>query len=152
MSNLSAPITQQRFYETAPAATQALLDLGKAVDASGLEKTLTELVKLRVSQINGCAFCTKMHLDVGRKLGIEANKLDLVAVWPEVDLFTPREKAALAWAEACTHLPPTHATDQAYQTMRQEFSEAEAIFLTAAIANINAWNRIAAPLHYAPQV
>ncbi|HVI53217.1 MAG TPA: carboxymuconolactone decarboxylase family protein [Candidatus Sulfotelmatobacter sp.] len=152
MTSSADSISQKRFYETAPAAVQALLDLGKAVDASGLDKGLSELIKLRVSQINGCAFCTKMHLDVGRKLGVDAVKLELVAVWPEVDLFTPREKAALAWAEACTRLPPTHATDEAYAAMRREFSESEAIFLTAAIANINAWNRIAAPLHYAPQI
>jgi len=152
MTDHAVPISQKRFYDIAPAAVQALLDLGKAVDDSGLEKTLSELIKLRISQINGCAFCTKMHLDVGRKLGISADKLDLVAVWPEVELFSPREKAALAWAEACTHLPPSHAADQAYQVMRREFSESEAVFLTAAIANINAWNRIAAPLHYAPQI
>lgn len=152
MSNSADPITQKRFYELAPAAVQALLELGKAVDASGLDKGLSELIKLRVSQMNGCAFCTKMHLDVGRKLGLDPLKLDLVAVWPEVELFTPREKAALGWAEACTRLPPDHASDQAYQAMRQEFSESEAVFLTAAIANINAWNRIAAPLHYAPQL
>jgi len=139
MTSSADSISQKRFYETAPAAVQALLDLGKAVDASGLDKGLS-------------AFCTKMHLDVGRKLGVDAVKLELVAVWPEVDLFTPREKAALAWAEACTRLPPTHATDEAYAAMRREFSESEAIFLTAAIANINAWNRIAAPLHYAPQI
>jgi AhpD family alkylhydroperoxidase len=152
MSDPHAPISQKRFYEIAPAATNALLALGKAVDDSGLDKSLTELLKLRVSQLNGCAFCTHMHLTVARKLGVDAVKLDLVAVWPEVDLFTPREKAALGWAEAVTHLPPTTATDAAYAAMRREFSESEAVFLTAAIANINAWNRIAAPLHYAPMI
>lgn len=152
MTTSSDVITQKRFYETAPAAVQALLDLGKAVDASGLDKKLTELIKLRVSQINGCAFCTHMHLDVARKLGVENIKLDLVAVWREVDLFSPREKAALGWAEACTHLPPNDATDLAYTEMRAQFTESEAIFLSASIANINAWNRLAAPLHYAPQI
>ncbi len=148
MTEPVAPITQKAFYATAPAAVQALLDLGKAVDASGLDKELSELIKLRVSQINGCAYCTKLHLDTGRTLGVEAAKLDLVAVWPEVALFSRREKAALAWAEACTRLPPDAAADRAYAALRAEFSESEAIFLTAAIANINAWNRIAAPLHY----
>ena len=152
MTEPADQITQKRFYEIAPAAVQALLDLGKAVDASGLDKGLSELIKLRVSQINGCAFCTQMHLSVGRTLGVDGAKLDLAAVWPEVDLFTPREKAALAWAEACTRLPPNEAADQAYAALRREFSESEAVFLTAAIANINAWNRIAAPLHYAPQI
>lgn len=145
-----AAITQQTFYATAPAAVQALFDLGKAVDALGLDKGLTELIKLRVSQLNGCAYCTQLHLETGRKLGLEAAKLDLVAVWPEVALFSRREKAALAWAEACTRLPPDAATDRAYAGLRAEFSEKEAVFLTAAIANINAWNRIAAPLHYPP--
>jgi AhpD family alkylhydroperoxidase len=143
-------IKQADFYRHAPAARDALVALGKAVDASGLEKSLTELVKLRVSQINGCAFCVQYHLTLARGEGVPAAKLDLMAAWSETDLYTPRERAALGWAEATTIFHHGPAMEAAYAELTAEFSESEICFLTAAIANINAWNRIAIGLRFAP--
>mgnify|MGYP000673970836 CR=1 FL=1 len=143
-------LKQEDFYRLAPDARDALVALGKAVDASGLEKDLTELVKLRVSQINGCAFCLQMHLGIARKLGIKGSKLDLVAAWHDADIYSPRERAALGWAEAITRFDHGQASDMAFAALQKEFSESEIAFLTASIANINAWNRIAAGLRFAP--
>jgi AhpD family alkylhydroperoxidase len=94
----SAPahISYETFQATATAARSALTALGKAVDEAGLDKALTELVKLRVSQINGCAFCTQFHLTTARQAGGDAAKLDLVAVWRDAGVFSARERAALA--------------------------------------------------------
>jgi len=143
-------LSQESFYKIAPEARDALIALGKAVDASGLEKDLTELVKLRVSQINGCAFCLQMHIGIARKLGVKSPTIDLVAAWRDADIYTPRERAALGWAEAITAFDHGAASDAAFAALQGEFSESEIAFLTAAIANINAWNRIAAGLRFAP--
>ncbi len=105
-----------------------------------------------MSQINGCAFCLQLHLDIARKLGIAAEKLDLVAVWREAGVFSTREMAALAWAEALTALSPEASSGQAYEAVRREFSEAEALFLTVAIGTINQWNRIAIGLGFPPSI
>lgn len=148
--SVSPRIKQQDFYKIAPAARDALIALGKAVDASGLEKPLTELVKLRVSQINGCAFCLQMHLTMAREQGVAAAKLDLVAAWPDADIYSPRERAALAWTEALTVFAHGPALDDAYAAVQKVFSDSEICFLTAAIANINAWNRISVGLRFAP--
>lgn len=138
------------FAEVAPSVNAALLAMGKAIDESGLEKTLTELMKLRASQLNGCAFCTQMHLNVSRKIGVPETQLGLVAVWREAKVFSPREQAALAYTEALT-LAPAAGLDEALQARLQaNFSSQELPFLTAAIANINAWNRIAGALRFSP--
>ncbi len=149
MSASSPRIGYEAFGDIAPGVRAALTALGKAVDDSGFDKSLSELLKLRVSQINGCAFCIQFHLNIARKLGVPAVKLDLVAAWEEAGIYSAREMAALAWAEALTSSPGSAATDALYARVRQEFSESELAFLTAAIANINAWNRIAAPLRFA---
>lgn len=156
MEDLSPRMDYPEFVETAVGVAPALQALGKAVDASGLEKPLTELVKLRASQINGCAFCVQFHLNLARKLGVASAKLDLAAVWRDTPaVFTPRERAALAWTEALTTLARAadHGVeDHAYEAVRQHFSRTEVAFLTAAIANIQAWNRIAIAMRFAPQV
>ena len=143
-------LEREDFYKIAPAARDALIDLGKAVDASGLDKELTELLKLRISQINGCAFCLQMHLAIGRKLGVAPRKLDLLSAWEDADCFSPRERAALAWAEALTEFAHGAVMDGAFAILQQEFSQKEIVFLTAAIANINAWNRISVGLRFRP--
>ena len=144
------------FYTANPAAIQAVMGLEKALSKSTLEKPLTELIKVRASQINGCAFCVQFHLNLSRKLGVAPSKLDLVAVWRDTPaVFTPRERAALAWTEALTALarPVDHGVeDHAYDAVREHFSKTEVAFLTAAIANIQAWNRIAVSLRFAPPV
>mgnify|MGYP001045425474 CR=1 FL=1 len=156
MEDLSPRMDYAEFADTAGGVSAALQALSKAVDASGLEKPLTELIKLRASQINGCAFCVQFHLNLARKLGVASAKLDLVAVWRDTPaVFTLRERAALAWTEALTTL--ARAVDHGvenheYDAVRQHFSKTEVAFLTAAIANIQAWNRIAIAMRFAPQV
>src|SRR5215468_6680244 len=145
-------IAYETFEKTAPAAKAALLALGKAADESGLDKALIELVKLRVSQINNCAFCLQIHLNVSRRLGMPQEKLDLVATWHEAGIFSERECAALAWAEVLTRLDGRSVSDDAYETARHHFNEAELIALSVAVANINAWNRLGAAFRFAPPI
>jgi len=147
-----ARLTYEAFTKMAPAAHAALTALGKAVDESGIEKELTELVKLRASQLNGCAFCVQFHLNAARRFGIASEKLDLVAAWPDAGVFTPREMAALAWTEALTAMGPESTSDQAYAALLRQFNETEAVFLTVAIGTINQWNRIAVALRFPPPV
>ncbi len=152
MEDLSPRMDYSEFVDTAVGVAPALQALGKAVDASGLEKPLTELIKLRASQINGCAFCVQFHLNLARKLRVAPAKLDLVAVWR---VFTPRERAALAWTEALTTLARAadHGVeDHEYDAVLEHFSRTEVAFLTAAVANIQAWNRIAVAMRFVPQV
>lgn len=112
---MSAPHPRRRYEEFAKTASHAaLLALGKSVDESGLEKPLSELVKLRASQINGCAFCIQYHLNVARQLGVAGEKLDLVAAWREAGVFSAREMAALAWTETLTDMSAEAASDATY--------------------------------------
>ncbi len=140
------------FVEGAPEVYAALAALTKAVDASGLDKGLTELVKLRVSQINACAFCLKFHLGLARKAGVPQEKLDLLAVWPDSGIFTDREEVALAYAEELTALDGEAVSDELWAVLREEFSQEEAVNLTVTVASINAWNRIGIGLQFAPPV
>jgi AhpD family alkylhydroperoxidase len=126
--------------------------MGKTADESGLDKQLIELVKLRVSQINNCAFCLPIHLNVARKLGMAQDKLDLVATWAEAGIYSVRECAALAWAETLTHLAGRSVPDEAYTAAREHFSEAELTFLSVSVATINAWNRLGAAFRFAPPI
>ena len=136
------------YEKVAPAVVEALRAMGKAVDDSGLEKPLTELLKIRVAQLNGCAFCLQLHLNVSRKCGLDAAKVDLVATWHDVDIFSARERAALAWAEALTRMGQQAIPEAALGELQAHFSREEIAFLTAAISNINAWNRIAGALRF----
>ena len=150
MSNVR--IDYDTFRKTVPAAQAALLSMGKAADECGLDKMLIELVKLRVSQINNCAFCLQIHLNVARRLGMPQDKLDLVATWEEAGIFSDRECAALAWAETLTRLADRSVPDAAYEAARRHFSESELLYLSTAIATINAWNRLGAAFRFAPPV
>jgi AhpD family alkylhydroperoxidase len=140
------------FTQVAPAVVAALTAISKAVSDSGLDKSLTELIKIRASQINGCAFCVQYHLNAARKLNLSETKLGLVAVWREANIFTAKERAALAWTEALTRVTSNGITDESYQDASKEFAESELAFLTAAIASINAWNRIAMAYHFTPPI
>ena len=148
----SVRIAYETFQKTAPSAQAALLAMGKAADEAGLDKTIIELVKLRVSQINNCAFCLQIHLNVSRKLGLSQEKLDLVATWEEAGIFSERECAALAWAETLTRLVGHSVPDAAYEAVRRHFSEEEVTFLSVSIATINAWNRLGAAFRFAPPI
>jgi len=152
MSLPEARVDFPEFGKVAPAAQAALLALGKAVSDSGLERSLTELVKLRASQINGCAFCIQFHLTMARQLGVAAAKLDLVAAWHDAGIFSERECAALAWTETVTEVSQGGVSDAAYAAVRRQFSESEVVFLTVAIGAINTWNRLAVALRFTPQI
>ena len=145
-------ITYNSFAKTAPAAQAALLAMGKAADESGIDKQIIELVKLRVSQINNCALCLQIHLNVSRKLGLQQEKLDLVATWQEAGFISDKECAALAWAETLTQLAGRSVSDEAYDVVRKHFSESEIVFLSVAIGTINVWNGLGAALRFAPPV
>ena len=145
-------ITSKEFQTHAGAAHNAIVALSQAVANSPLDPELQQLVKIRASQINGCAFCTQFHLNEARHMGIAAPKLDLVAVWREAGIFSDREKAALAWTELLTRLSEHHVSDEDYAAVSAHFTPSELAWLSAAVAVINTWNRIAAPFQYAPPI
>jgi AhpD family alkylhydroperoxidase len=122
---------------------EAMLGLEKYLHQCGLEQKLFDLIKLRVSQINGCAYCIDMHWKDLRSLGETEQRLYGLDAWEESPYYTDRERAALAWAEAVTNIKETHAPDDVYQETRKHFSEKELADLTLAISTINSWNRLA---------
>ena len=131
------------FYAASADAIKALSALEVAVSKLGLEPSLLELVKLRASQINGCAYCVDLHTTDARKAGESERRLHGVSVWRETPFFTPRERAALAWTEALTQLSLTHAPDADYALLAAQFNDKEMVDLTLAISTINSWNRFA---------
>ena len=137
------------FMTLAPDAYEAVLALGKIAAAAGIDKQLLELIKLRASQINGCAFCVQYHILQGESLGVPTDKLNLVVVWREAPQFSPRERAALAWTEALTLLAGG-VSDEVYAQASEAFSEQELAYLTSAIASINVWNRFGAAFRWTP--
>lgn len=138
------------FIRAAPEANAAMAALGATVDGSGLAKELTELVKLRASQLNRCEFCEQLHRNVARKAGVAAAKLDRLADWRSADAFTPREKAALAWTELLTAGIAGGVTAADRAALRTEFSDSEIVFLTVTVGTINQWNRISMGLGFGP--
>lgn len=130
-------------YVAAPAAMQGMIDFEASVKASGLEHSLVELVKTRASQINGCAYCLFMHTADARAAGEAEERLYMLSAWHESTLFTPRERAALAWTDALTKVAETHAPDTAYEQAASQFTPEELVKLTLLIGAINVWNRIA---------
>jgi AhpD family alkylhydroperoxidase len=132
-----------RYYEAAPGAVEAVRGVEAYIRASGLEASLIELVKMRASQINGCAFCLDMHSRAARKAGESEQRLYLLDAWEECALYTPRERAALAWTEAVTRIAETRAPDAAYEAARAQFTDKELVDLTTLIGAINLWNRLA---------
>ncbi|HVT49403.1 MAG TPA: carboxymuconolactone decarboxylase family protein [Vicinamibacterales bacterium] len=128
-------------YINAPLG-RAILNLEREVEASGLERSLLELVKIRASQINGCAFCLDMHTIDARALGETEQRIYALNAWHEAPFFTDRERAALAWTEAVTRVADTHVPDDVYHQVRALFSEEEIVALTFAVSTINVWNRL----------
>ncbi|GEP05235.1 carboxymuconolactone decarboxylase family protein [Methylobacterium oxalidis] len=129
-------------YAHAPAAIKAMMAVESSLRAGVLEHGLLELVKLRASQINGCAYCIAMHATAARKSGETEMRLYLLDAWREAAVFSERERAALAWTEALTRLAETGAPDDAYSALAAAFSEAEQVQLTLQIGAINLWNRL----------
>ena len=131
------------FYKASPDAIKTMLAFSAGVEKLGLEKSLLELVKLRASQVNGCAFCVDMHAADARKGGETERRLYAVPVWHETPFFTPRERAALAWTEAVTSISTSRAPDDVHEQLCAQFTEKERMDLTLAISMINCWNRLA---------
>ena len=134
---------RQPYYELSPEVYNALVQASKALENCALEPTLPELIYLRVSQINGCAFCLEMHSKALRKSGVAQNKLDALAGWRVSAHFSDADRAALAWAEAVTHIAESHAEDAVYQPLLDHFSARQISDLTFAISLMNAFNRLA---------
>jgi AhpD family alkylhydroperoxidase len=137
---------------TAPKLMQAMLELEGKVSGSGLEKSPMGLVKVRASQINGCAFCINMHSKDAREHGESEERLYLLNAWREAPCFSERERAALAWTDALTLLSETHAPDADYEAVKAQFTEEEQVKLTLLIATINSWNRIVVGFRTVPTV
>jgi AhpD family alkylhydroperoxidase len=139
-------------YVVAPELTQPLIDLAKRVAQSGLEPSLAELVKIRASQLNGCAICLHMHTLEARKSGETEERLYMLNAWHESPLYSDRERAALAWTEALTRLSETGAPDDVYQQVQAQFTEKEQVTLTMMVAIINSFNRLGAGFRVAHPV
>ncbi|HLW00759.1 MAG TPA: carboxymuconolactone decarboxylase family protein [Ktedonobacterales bacterium] len=130
------------YAKAAPGVFKAMLGLGAYVNECGLEENLLDLVRVRASQINGCAYCLDMHSKDLRARGESEQRLYLLDAWREAPFYTDRERAALAWTEAVTLLEHKHVPDEVYEQARQQFSEKELADLTLAIVEINGWNRL----------
>ncbi|MBO9706681.1 MAG: carboxymuconolactone decarboxylase family protein [Caulobacter sp.] len=140
-------------FKLLPDVTKAMMAVETALGESGIEIGLAELVRLRASQINGCAFCIYMHVQDAKKHGETDLRLQLLDAWRESPLYTERERAALAWTESLTRVAKTHASDADYNLVKSQFNETEIAALTALVSMINAWNRLqigAGATHPAP--
>lgn len=135
---------------TAPGALSAMSGLERYVRGSGLERNLLELVKVRASQINGCAYCLDMHWKDARAAGETEQRLYSLSAWRETPFYTDRERAALQWAEVLTRLSEADVSDHVYEEARQQFSEEELVNLTMAVVVINGWNRLAVSFRTVP--
>jgi AhpD family alkylhydroperoxidase len=142
--------------QAAPGAVKAMLALETYTRKSGLEPKLLDLVKIRASQINGCAFCLDMHIREARQEGETEARIYLLDAWSESPLYSERERAALAWTDAVTLVSATHVPDDVFEQARRHFSDEELVNLTLAVTTINSWNRINVsfrtmpPVHEAP--
>jgi len=128
-------------YAANPSLMQQWIDAAQAITKDGLEPSLRELVKIRASQINGCVICLDMHIREARAAGESEERIYMLNAWRESDLYSPREKAALAWTESLTRLHQTGAPDADYDMMAAQFTEEEQVQLTMSIAVINAFNK-----------
>ncbi len=138
------------FYSANPHAIKAVLALEERIGKSGIEKSLAELVRLRASQINGCAYCVDMHVADARKGGETERRLATVVVWRETPFFTDRERAALEWTEALTLVARDHVPDAVWEAVRPHFSDEEIVDLTLLVNAINTWNRFAIAFRKTP--
>lgn len=137
-------MTQRIEYsKIAPGVVKAMMGLETYVRHAGVEASLLELVKLRASYLNGCAYCVDMHTKDARAAGETEQRLYAVAVWRDTPFFSPRERAALAFTEAVTEMGREGVPDSIFEEARDEFSEVELVNLTMAVVTINAWNRLA---------
>lgn len=140
----------QEFSELYPSVMAGLRGLTAAMKTAGLDPALTELIKIRASQINGCAFCTQFHLNMARTLGVAQVKLDLLAAWRDAGVFSTLEQTALAWTERLTGIPHAPLTQAERQAAERALTPEAFAQLCVAVATINAWNRIAVGLGFPP--
>ena len=137
-------------HKYVPGARPAMHGLEKLVRESGLETPLLELVRMRTSQMNGCAYCLDMHSKDARAAGETEQRLHTLSAWRETAFFTDRERSALEWTESVTDVAHSHVPDAIYERVRKHFTEAELVNLTIAIVAINGWNRIAISFRMGP--
>ena len=130
------------YLKTSRAGYHALLGIEHYLDQCGIEESLLHLIKLRVSQINGCAFCIDMHWKDLRAIGESEQRLYGLDAWEESPYYSDRERAAFEWAESITNIQEGHASDEVYERVKEQFSDKELADLTIAIAQINTWNRL----------
>ena len=138
------------YADAAPGAIKAMYGLETYVRHCGLEPSLLELVKLRASQINGCAYCIDMHTKDARARGESEQRLYALVAWQETSFYSERERAALLWTEAVTRVAEGHVPDAVYEEVRHAFTEAEIVNLTMAVVAINGWNRLAISFRAVP--
>ncbi len=131
------------YFKVAPELMEAVVHMEQTAKSAGLDVKLYELVKTRASQINGCAYCLHMHTTDARKLGETEMRLYMLNAWRESSLYTPAERAALAWTESLTLVSQTGAPDADYNVLREHFSDKQIVALTLLITTINTWNRFA---------
>ena len=143
--NSSADAARVNWAAVAPEALRAQRGMESYIHSCGLESSLIELVKLRASYINGCAYCVDMHTTDARFKGETEQRLYAVPVWRETPFFTPRERAALAWTEAVTEISKVGVSDELFALAREHFTDKELVDLTMAVITINGWNRLAIP-------
>ena len=136
----------------APGGYQAMVALHAQVKSSGLDHALVELVKVRVSQLNGCAYCVALHVDEAKKAGVSETRLHLLAVWREAPVYSDAERAALAWAETLTLLPGRDVPNEAFAAVRAAFTVEQVAELSVAIVEINAWNRLMMAARMPPEL
>jgi AhpD family alkylhydroperoxidase len=144
----------QRFDvgQVSPEGMKAMLGLAAFVKQSGLERSLLELIKIRISQINGCAYCIAMHVPLARSLGVSDERMHLLSAWREAPIYSGRERAALAWVEALVLLKDGDVSEEAYEEARKHFSVGEIANLSFAVVEISGWNRLMIASRTPPQV
>jgi AhpD family alkylhydroperoxidase len=133
---------RMNIFQAAADATKGMVAVEAAIQKSGIEHGLLELVRLRASQINGCAFCINMHVDDALKHGVSVKHLHLLDAWRESPLYSARERAALNWTEVLTKVAGTGAPDEDYELLKAHFNETEIAYLTLLIGTLNLWNRV----------
>ena len=138
------------YYNASPKAMKAMIAMEALTANLSIEQPLLQLIRIRASQLNGCAFCTDMHSVDARRAGESDRRLYAIAVWRDSNFFDPRERAALAWAEAVTLLAESRVPDDVYEQAREQFSEGELVDLTMAVTTINSWNRLAVSFRQTP--
>ncbi|RON61451.1 alkylhydroperoxidase [Pseudomonas fluorescens] len=138
------------YYNASPKAMKAIIAMEALTSHLSIEQPLLQLIRIRASQLNGCAFCTDMHSVDARRAGESDRRLYAIAVWRDSGFFNPRERAALAWTEAVTLLAESHVPDEVYQQVKAQMSEAELVDLTIAVTTINSWNRLAVSFRQTP--